>query len=85
MTCQPTKTQPPEAIDFAALREKYRIEKEKRLRKEGQAQYQRPSGDFVPDYAVDPYKAVPRATRWMRRLTFWFWVPGGAVLKQAII
>ena len=58
MTCQPTKTQPPEAIDFAALREKYRIEKEKRLRKEGQAQYQRPSGDFVPDYAVDPYKAV---------------------------
>jgi cation diffusion facilitator CzcD-associated flavoprotein CzcO len=62
MTCSPTLTPPIEMIDIPALREKYRIEKERRLRREGQEQYQRPAGDFVPDYSVDPYKPVsPRA------------------------
>lgn len=58
MTCQPTTTPSPDTIDFTALRDKYRVERERRLRKEGQAQYVRPSGSFVPDYSVDPYKAV---------------------------
>lgn len=62
MTCQPTKMPPLEAVDIPALREKYRAEKEKRLRKEGQAQYVKLSGDVLPDYATDPHKAVePRA------------------------
>jgi len=62
MICQPTITPQPETIDFDGLREKYRIERERRLRKEGQAQYMRPEGDFVPDYSIDPYKpVVPRA------------------------
>ncbi|WP_439468601.1 flavin-containing monooxygenase [Blastomonas fulva] len=62
MTCQPTTTPPADGIDFGALREKYRVERERRLRSEGQAQYVRPTGAFVPDYSVDPYKPVePRA------------------------
>jgi cation diffusion facilitator CzcD-associated flavoprotein CzcO len=62
MSCQPTKIPPAEAIDFEELRAKYRVEKEKRLRQEGQAQYVRPAGDFVADYAIDPHKAVaPRS------------------------
>ena len=58
MTCLPTKLRPIEAVDIPALREKYRIEKEKRLRKEGQRQYVKLSGDLVPDYATDPHKPV---------------------------
>ena len=62
MTCKPTQTPPIEAINIPALREKYRIEKERRLRPEGQAQYIRPTGDVVDDYAIDPFKPVaPRA------------------------
>ena len=45
-------------IDIPALREKYRVEREKRLRKEGQAQYARPAGDVVPNYAEDPHKPI---------------------------
>jgi cation diffusion facilitator CzcD-associated flavoprotein CzcO len=58
MTCLTTKVPPAEAIDIPALREKYRIEKEKRLRKDGQAQYVRLSEEGLPDYALDPYRAV---------------------------
>jgi cation diffusion facilitator CzcD-associated flavoprotein CzcO len=58
MNCKPTVTPPLEAIDIPALRKKYRVQKERRLRNEGQTQYRRPSGDFVPDYSVDPYKSV---------------------------
>ena len=62
MTCTPTVTPSIEAIDVPALRAKYQAEKQRRLRKEGQAQYVRPAGDVVADYAVDPYKPVaPRA------------------------
>jgi cation diffusion facilitator CzcD-associated flavoprotein CzcO len=58
MNCAPTKTPAAESIDIPALREKYRIEKERRLRKEGQAQYVKLSGDLLPDYAADPYRPV---------------------------
>ncbi len=54
MRCKPTTTPPVEAIDIPALREKYRIEKEKRLRKEGQAQYVKLSGGTGADYAIGP-------------------------------
>ena len=48
------------AIDKEALREKYRQERDKRLRPDGNAQYQRLTGQFA-HYAEDPY--TPRAER----------------------
>ena len=56
MTCEPTQT--PDDIDIPALREKYRQERDKRLRPEGQAQYVRTAGDFADQYEVDPHTPV---------------------------
>ena len=56
MTCKPTTVPAAESIDIPALREKYRIEKERRIRKDGQEQYVRLSDEGLPDYAVDPYR-----------------------------
>lgn len=62
MNCQPTKVPAPDAVDIPALREKYRQEREKRLRTEGQSQYVRPAGTVGVDYSVDPHTPVaPRA------------------------
>ncbi len=60
MTCeQPTRT--PQDIDMAALREKYRREREKRLRKEGSKQYVELEDDFAGYYETDPHTpVVPR-------------------------
>ena len=58
MTCQPTQTPPADAIDIEGLRTKYAQEKNRRLRKEGQAQYVKVSGDIAPDFAVDPHRPV---------------------------
>ena len=58
MTCQPTQTQPADAIDIEGLRAKYAQEKNRRLRKEGQAQYVKLSGDIAPDFALDPHRPV---------------------------
>jgi cation diffusion facilitator CzcD-associated flavoprotein CzcO len=61
MDCKPTKTPPPEAVDIPALRERYRHERDRRLRTEGQSQYVRPTGDVGIDYATDPNRpVVPR-------------------------
>ena len=56
MTCEPTAIQAADSIDIAALREKYRIERDKRIRRDGQAQYVRLSDEGLPDYTIDPYK-----------------------------
>ncbi len=62
MTCEPTTVPAAKSIDIPALREKYRIEKDKRLRKDGQEQYVRLSDEGLPDYTVDPYQTpVERA------------------------
>jgi cation diffusion facilitator CzcD-associated flavoprotein CzcO len=62
MSCPPTTVPPIEQIDVPALRAKYAAEKDRRLRKEGQAQYVGLTGEIVDDYAVDPYRPVtPRA------------------------
>ncbi|MDE2301431.1 MAG: NAD(P)/FAD-dependent oxidoreductase, partial [Sphingomonadales bacterium] len=62
MTCQPTKVPAPETIDIPAIRARYRQERDKRLRKEGQAQYVKLSGELVENYAADPHRPVaPRA------------------------
>ena len=50
--CGPTRT--PDDIDIDALREKYRVEREKRLRTEGSKQYIELQDDFAGYYEVDP-------------------------------
>jgi cation diffusion facilitator CzcD-associated flavoprotein CzcO len=55
-TCEPLKL--PEDIDIAALREKYRREREKRLRPDGQTQYFRPTGGAVGSFAADPHMPI---------------------------
>jgi cation diffusion facilitator CzcD-associated flavoprotein CzcO len=52
----------PENVDIPALREKYRQERDKRLRAEGNEQYVETRGAFAGSYEVDPYAPVaPRA------------------------
>jgi len=45
-------------IDIPALRERYRQERDKRIRKEGQYQYVKPVDDFADAYEADPYTPV---------------------------
>jgi cyclohexanone monooxygenase len=51
--CAPTQT--PDDIDIDALREKYRREREKRLRPEGSKQYIELEGELAEYYEIDPY------------------------------
>ncbi|MGB9305878.1 MAG: NAD(P)/FAD-dependent oxidoreductase [Mycobacterium sp.] len=51
--CAPTET--PDDIDLPALREKYRQEREKRLRPEGSKQYIELVDDFAGYYETDPH------------------------------
>ena len=53
--CAPTQT--PE-VDKAALREKYLLERDKRLRPEGQQQYLEAEGEFSDFYEGDPHMPV---------------------------
>jgi cation diffusion facilitator CzcD-associated flavoprotein CzcO len=53
MTCEPTQT--PREIEIPALREKYRQERDKRVRSDGQKQYFRPTGPIAGSYAADPH------------------------------
>lgn len=56
--CAPTQT--PET-DHAALRAKYLLERDKRIRREGQKQYLEAEGEFEEYYEADPYTpVVPR-------------------------
>ena len=60
MLCAPTRT--PDDIDIAALKDKYRHERDKRIRSDGQTQYVRPVGDVAQSFEADPHKPlVPRA------------------------
>jgi len=55
-------TELPIEVDIPALREKYRYERDKRLRKEGNEQYIETRGAWAASYEVDPYTPVtPRA------------------------
>ena len=42
-------------IDVAALKQRYRDERDRRMRKEGQSQYVQPVDDFADAYEADPY------------------------------
>lgn len=53
MTCQPTET--PSDIDLPLLREKYRLERDKRLRREGSKQYVETSDEFAEFWETDPH------------------------------
>lgn len=54
MKCSPTQT--PDHVDIPSLREKYRHERDKRLRSDGQKQYFRPTGQVAVNYVADPHK-----------------------------
>src|ERR1700730_11401848 len=54
MKCAPTHT--PEQIDIPSLREKYRHERDKRIRTDGQRQYFRPTGQVAVNYVADPHE-----------------------------
>ena len=51
----PQPTQTPDDVDIVALREKYRLEREKRLRSEGSKQYVELQDDFAGYYETDPH------------------------------
>ncbi len=53
LKCEPTQT--PDDIDVPALREKYRQERDKRLRREGSRQYVEAADDFADYYETDPH------------------------------
>lgn len=52
----------PRTFDLDALREKYRQERDRRLRPDGTAQYRRTAGEFGY-YAKDPIRLAPNALR----------------------
>ena len=53
MRCAPTRK--PDNVDIAELQKKYLRERDKRLRREGQAQYARPVGGAAGSFADDPH------------------------------
>jgi cation diffusion facilitator CzcD-associated flavoprotein CzcO len=55
MTCQPTRTPPPDSVDIPALRTKYYAERDKRLNDRHTDQYVQPKGVFSENYAHDPH------------------------------
>ena len=60
MNCAPTQT--PDDVDVEALRQRYILERDKRLRSEGQGQYTSADAHLLRGYESDPYRAVePRA------------------------
>ncbi len=58
MNCEPTRTPTPDEIDIPALKEKYRQERDKRLRPEGQKQYLKTEDDYAASYQVDPHMPI---------------------------
>ena len=58
MNCQPSPCPAPEDVDIPALRERYRQERSRRIRPEGQEQYVRPVEDFAEVYEGDPHMPV---------------------------
>lgn len=58
MSCEKTDVPAPEEIDIAAIKEKYRIERERRIRPEGQKQYSKVKQEFTEEYVHDPHMPV---------------------------
>ncbi len=47
-----------EEVDIPALKKKYRQERDRRIRKDGQEQYVQPANDFTHTYEADPYTPI---------------------------
>ncbi len=61
MFCKPSNVPPIAEIDTVAMLEKYRAEKERRMRPAGATDYVPPSGGAVADCSIDPHNpVVPR-------------------------
>ena len=60
MKCHPTQVPPADELDIPAIRERYRYERERRLRPEGANQYIRPEqqNEFADVYEADPHMQV---------------------------
>ncbi|RYE58952.1 MAG: monooxygenase, partial [Rhizobiaceae bacterium] len=62
MICQPSDCPPASEIDIHALREKYRFERDRRIKHDHNDQYVPTSGKWKDLYETDPYTPVlPRA------------------------
>lgn len=58
MKCEASDVPSPEEIDIAALQEKYRQERDKRIRPEGQKQYSKIKEEFKEEYIEDPHMPI---------------------------
>jgi len=58
MICDLTELPDPSGVDIAALKDRYRQERDKRLRSENTEQYVRPKGQFAATYEADPHMPV---------------------------
>jgi len=58
MKCSPTQVAPAESLDIPAIKEKYRQERDRRMRKDGQQQYAQPVADLAENYEGDPHTPV---------------------------
>ncbi len=70
MTCEPTDTPVAEELDIPALRDRYREERERRIRPEGQEQYVASADQPAVAGDGDPYlarSATPTGERGRRR------------------
>ncbi|MCE7796575.1 NAD(P)/FAD-dependent oxidoreductase [Sphingobium sufflavum] len=58
MACEPTQIPASKDIDIEGLRARYRQERERRLRPDGQTQYVKAEADFAETYEADPHMVV---------------------------
>lgn len=58
MDCHPTQSPTLTEDELSALRDRYRVERDKRVTRSGQEQYERPSEDFAEAYEHDPYAPI---------------------------
>ncbi|MBW2942700.1 flavin-containing monooxygenase [Zhongshania aquimaris] len=58
MTAKPTKLPEASELDIPALRDKYRQERDKRIRPEGQKQYGKIKEEFAEEFLHDPHAVV---------------------------
>ena len=65
--CGPTDV--PQDVDIEALRERYRAERDKRLRRDRSAQYLELTGNLADFYEIDPYTRWSSVTRSARTPT----------------
>ncbi len=58
MSCNPSNVPAVDDLDIPSLRQRYEQERNRRLQKDGQKQYVRPTGDTVAQYSIDPHTEI---------------------------